>query len=534
MNKQQLKALLAVDLRLANPQVTDRYRKKGKTGKVLTRKLANQFIYSAIIFILIYGATMFMLDFSKMPGMFTFYLGLFILLGLSQSISSIYNVFFAGKDLASYLPLPFRQKEIFLSKTMTVFLNVVPFTLPLLLLFYFTAWRVGIFIPVAIILALVVFILVMAVVFLACTLIVFGLTKTKLFKQHKNAVMSALMAATMIIAVFGILWMNGQNNYGGAGAEFDRAPITIFLPLYEIFKAPLSWAAGGGWLGLLALISLLTTLLKYQVLPHLSEQLTQVNTAEVGQANQHKAARNRRTDLNGILDTYNRQLLKEPNLLLQVLSSSVMMPLIFIVTFAMNGAGYDFASLTMKWLGVFFVSGIAFSLITVNQTALIGNLISLDRENFEFVRSLPISMKKYLQRKFRLGYLIQLALNVVLLLIAAIAFKIPVLLVVALMIGVAWGTYLMCQHYFKRDYRLRLTNWTNITQLFNRGGGNLGLIATMFVSLIIGIAIIVAYAMAIALAGMAVLVNSIALAIVLIVSVWAEIYYRKNFWQRFK
>src|SRR5699024_7352926 len=111
-----------------------------------------------------------------------------------------------------------------------------------------------------------------------------------------------------------------------------------------------------------------------------------------------------------------------------------------------------------------------------------------------------------------------------------IAFKIPVLLVVALMIGVAWGTYLMCQHYFKRDYRLRLTNWTNITQLFNRGGGNLGLIATMFVSLIIGIAIIVAYAMAIALAGMAVLVNSIALAIVLIVSVWAEIYYRKNFW----
>ncbi|MCH4057906.1 MAG: ABC transporter permease [Lactobacillaceae bacterium] len=534
MNKQQLRALMAVDLRLANPQVTDRYRKKGKTGTALTKKLTNQFVYNTIIFIFIYGMTMFMLDFSKMPGMFTFYVGLFVLLGISQSISSIYNVFFAGKDLASYLPLPFRQKEIFFSKTLIVFLNVIPFTLPLLLLFFFTGWRVGIFIPLAIILALVVFLLVMLLVFMICSLIVFGLTKTKLFKRHKNAVMSGLMAITMIFAVGGILLMNGQNNYAGTGANFDRAPIALFLPLYQIFKTPFSLASGEGWLGLIALLSLFSALLKYQVLPHLSEQLTQVNTTEVNSANSRKNKRIRRTKLVPILDAYNWQLLKEPNLLLQVLSSSIMMPLIFILTFAMNGSQFNFAKLTPKWLGVFFVAGLVFSAMTVNQTSLAGNLISLDRENFEFITSLPISLKRYLQRKFRLGFLLELAINILMLLIAAIAFKLPLVLLVALLAGVAWGTYLMCLHYFQRDYRLRLTNWTSITQLFNRGGGNLALIAMMFSSIIIGAIIITIYSMAIAFSHLAILANSIAAIVVIGGSIWACYHYQKKFWHLFE
>ncbi|WP_125767141.1 ABC transporter permease [Lapidilactobacillus wuchangensis] len=533
MNKQQLRALMSVDLRLANPQVTDRYRKKGKTGAALTKKLTNQFVYNTIIFILIYGFTMFMLDFSKMPGMFTFYVGLFVLLGISQSISSIYNVFFAGKDLASYLPLPFREKEIFFSKTLIVFLNVVPFTLPLLLLFFYTGWRFGIFIPLAIILAIVVFLLIMALVFLICALIVFGLTKTKLFQHHKNAVMSGLMAITMIIAVAGILLMNGSNNYAGAGASFDRAPITLLLPIYQIFKAPISLASGEGWLGLIALLSLFAALLKYQVLPNLSEQLTQVNTTEVNNANPHKKARRRQTKLVPILDAYNRQLLKEPNLLLQVLSSSIMMPLIFILTFAMNGSAFNFGQLPVKWFGVFFVGGLVFAAMTVNQTALIANLISLDRENFEFVRSLPISMKQYLHRKFQLGFFFQVMINILMLLIAAITFKMPLVLLASLIVGVIWGTYLMCLHYFRRDYRLRITNWTNITQLFNRGGGNLALVATMFGSIIIGGVIVAAYAVVVGTTKLALLANVIALSVVLIVSIWFWLRSQKKFWRLF-
>lgn len=52
-----------------------------------------QFYLNALMFLGIYGLTMLAFDFSKLPGMFTFYVALFILLGVSQSISGIYNVF---------------------------------------------------------------------------------------------------------------------------------------------------------------------------------------------------------------------------------------------------------------------------------------------------------------------------------------------------------------------------------------------------------------------------------------------------------
>ncbi len=527
MNKRQLKALLAVNLRLVNPQVTDRYRKKGKNGSDLTRKLQLQFFINTLVFIFIYGATMFSFDFSKLPGMFTFYVTLFVLLALSQSISGIYNIFFAGKDLDSYLPLPFRQKEIFFSKILIVSSNVIPFTLPLLIVFFLTGWRSGIMIPLALLLAIVVYVLVLAIILFACSLIVFGLTKTSLFRNHQSVVMNLLIAVTTVIAVGGILMMNG-NQYSETGASLDRTPIAIFMPLFQIFKDAFSLASGGAWLGLLALLLVFGGLLKYIVLPHLNEQLTLANTASVDGSKKHK--RVQRSGLKQILDSYNFQLLKEPNLLLQVLSNSIMMPIIFIFSFAFAKVPNN---LPVKWLGVFFVAGIAFSGMTINQSSLIGNLISLDRMNFEFVKSLPISLKKYLQRKFLLGYIFQLIINTLILIVATIILKLSLAMLVALICGSAWGTYLISQHYFRRDYKLRLTNWTNVTQLFSRGGGNLGMVTTIFVSIIVGVTVILGYSAAIALLPQAWMINTIVAIIIIILSVLILKFYQQKFWKQF-
>jgi hypothetical protein len=131
MNKDQFKNLLAVNLRLLNPQVTDRLRRKGKSGAELTSRLKMQFLLNGLIFFLIYGMVMLPINLAEYPNMFTYYVVLFVLLAISQSISGIYSVFFAGKDLNNYLPLPFKQKEIFLSKVTVVAINVIPFIFPL-------------------------------------------------------------------------------------------------------------------------------------------------------------------------------------------------------------------------------------------------------------------------------------------------------------------------------------------------------------------------------------------------------------------
>lgn len=530
MDKKQLKSLLAVNLRLVNPQFTDQYRKKGKSGSAMTKRLFFRYFLNAVVFMLIYGFTMFSLDLSKMPGMFTFYVGLFVLLAFSQSISGIYNIFFAGKDIDNYLPLPFRQKEVFLSKIIVVAANLIPFTLPLLVVFFITGWRFGIIMPVAVILALVVYLLLIAVVLLICSLIVFELTRTKIFRENQTVVMNILMAVTIIIAMAGIFLMSGQDTYI-SGVVVDRKPVAILFPLFQIFKNPFSAISGVTWLGLLVLLAIFGVLLKSLVLPHLSEQLTQANTAFKNSSKKRK--RLHRQGLRTMLSAYNLQLLKEPNLLLQVITNSVMMPFVFIFTFAFGGASTDLGDLPLKWIGVFFVAGLSLAAFTTNQTALVGNLISLDRKNFEFVRSLPISMRYYLKQKFLLGYLIQLIINMVMVLILTFVLKMSLIMFLTATVGTAWGTYIISLHYFSRDYRLRLTDWTNITQLFTRGGGNLGMIVTMFASIFIGTIMVLIYGVAIAFMEQAWLVNIIVTMLLLTGSILSFRHYQQKFWHQF-
>ena len=362
MNKLQLKALMSVNLRLVNPQITDRYRKKGSTGRKLTKKLANQFLINTAIFLLIYGLALVWMDFSKMPGMFTFYLSLFVLLGFSQSISGIYNIFFAGKDLPAYLPLPFREKEIFFSKVLIVISSIIPFTLPMFLVFLLTAVRSGIFVIWSIFLSLLGYLLILSIIILLCALIVFGLTKTTLFKKHQNTVMGILMWVTMIIAIGGIVLMNSTNQSADSGASHDRPIIGMFMPIFRMFHQPSSISSLITWGALMIALIILGIVLIQFVLPHISEQLTQVNTVSV--SNQTKKNHRTNQGLHQILNSYNFGLLKEPNLLLQVFSSSILFPLIFVVTIAFARIPLNLGTLPAKWLGLIFVAAISFSVFS--------------------------------------------------------------------------------------------------------------------------------------------------------------------------
>ncbi|WDT66666.1 ABC transporter permease [Companilactobacillus crustorum] len=528
MNRRQLKALMAVNLRLVNPQITNRYRKKGKSGTELTKKLEYQFLINTILFMFIYGLTMLRMDFSKLPGMFTFYMMLFVLLAFSQSISGIYNIFFMGKDLASYLPLPFRQKEIFFSKILVVVLNIFPFTLPLLLVFILTGWHFGIIIPIAIILGLLVYVMVLAVIVLLCALIVFALSKTKLFQNHQNIVMNMVIGATMIIAVLGIVMMNGNTQAGTS--SIDRSVIPVFLPIYQLFQVPFSMISGLTWLSLLIILGILLVILRQAVFPHLSEQLTSSHTNSLSASKKHRQIR--RSGIKAKLNGYNRRLLNEPNLLVQVILNSIMVPMILIISFSFSLSNIP-KNLAAEWVGVFFVAGLVFSSLTINQSSLVSNLISLDRKNFEFVRSLPISLRQYLAQKFKLGYFTQVSLNIILIVIVGIVWHLEIIMLFSMILGTILGTYLLSLYYFKRDYQLRLTDWTNVSELFNRGGGNFAMMLMIFAVVFIGMIILLAYSLAIIYLNSAWFINCI---VVLLIAISAGLFirhYQKEFWKKF-
>ncbi|WP_125708257.1 LTA synthase family protein [Companilactobacillus zhongbaensis] len=525
MNKQQLKALLSVNLRLLNPQATNKYREKGKTGSALTRRLIGNFLFLAIIFVLFYGMSMMAADMTKAPGLFTYFVALFLILGISQSMTGIANVFFAQKDLQDYLPLPFSERDIFASKIIIVTINIFPFTLPLLMLFAITGVYAKIPIVVAVIMALVLFVIITLLIELGCTFVVLLLSKTKFFQKHQQMILNILLGITIVVAVVGMMFLNNQMDSGSSGIRTFPV-IGLFAPLFNLLVHPLAMGSIIHWIVLFVVTIGLIFLLKKSVVSSLMSQMINVNS-NVEKA-KVKSKRKRSTSLAGSLRSYNFKLLAEPNLLIQIFSNSILVPIVFIFSFSFSGISSE---LGIKWLGVFFVGGMFMSGITMNQSSLISNLLSLDRDNFEYISSLPISKKYYLKNKFFFGFIAQLLINAILIITMGFVYNFGIVMSLSCILGSVWGSFLAGQYYFYRDYRLRLTNWTNITELFTRGGGNLMMILIMFIVMIVGLLILGAYSFMIIAVSKPWMTNGVVAIILILVSFFVMNHYKNVFWK---
>lgn len=526
MNTRQLIELSRVNLRYVNPQATDKARKKGKQGKELTRSILSQYLFSGIIFILVYGLSMVALDFSQLPGQYTYFLALFGILGFSQGITTIYNVFFESKDLGAYLPLPFRQGEIFLAKILVVTLTLLPFVFPLLMLFVLAGWRAGYFLPLAVLLALFLFGLFLIILFGICSFIVFGLTRTKFFKKHKNLVTNLMLGLTMIVVFIGIFALSFQDvEISATGELMDRTVIVFLLPFFYPMVQPFSALGLASLAIIIGLAGALFLLIKVFFLPKLYDQMTELTSTPSREKRKHKNNQN----LSQLLRNYNLQLLKEPNLVMQIITSSLVMPFIFIFSFMING-DWNLSEVDYRFTGVIFLAGVVFSILTTNQTSFVANLISLDRENFLFIKSLPFPLEKYLKAKFLLGFLLQLALTGTAALIGALVMQLPFTFIVALLSGVLLGTYLLSLRYFSRDYKLLELNWTNVSQLFTRGIGSIGLVLTLMGTIFVSGILLVIYGFA-AVSTSFLILNLPVLILIIVVSIFIHLYYQKSFWK---
>jgi ABC-2 type transport system permease protein len=159
-------------------------------------------------------------------------------------------------------------------------------------------------------------------------------------------------------------------------------------------------------------------------------------------------------------------------------------------------------------------------------------LISLDRENFFFIQSLPLSMRKYLRQKFWVGCKIQMGIAGGVGLIIALVLKAPLYLLVPFLAGILWGTYLLSVYFFSRDYRLLNITWTNVSQLFTRGVGNYGLMLWLFGSLILGVIVVALYVIAVVMNLNPLLLNGgVMIWLAILSGAWLWIN-QSNFWKK--
>ena len=200
----------------------------------------------------------------------------------------------------------------------------------------------------------------------------------------------------------------------------------------------------------------------------------------------------------------------------------------------LGGGAVFLKDLGPDYFGLLLLVGIAFGFFSAQPTSFLGVATSLEGTNFDFIRSLPINTGDYLRQKFWLFYSLQVGVSLLLGGLGLIFLAhLHLILVASFTLGFLVTTYLVGGYYFERDLKLLEVNWQEVTQLFNRGGGQwlyMGIfILTIFIAALLGGIVFFAIKFWIALVVNAIVSGLIAL-VVLIVYIFVD----RRRWKRIR
>ena len=518
MINRQLMQLIKINILYVNPQQTRKQRENGKTGAALYRSLIYQYLLLGALFAFIYGALLLTTNLVKDIGEFTNIVGLFTIIGLSQSVTTIDNVFFESKDLKDYLPLPLSQWAVFAAKFSVVGLTILPTALPVWMMFVITGIQTGRFIGIGITVGTLLFILYYIFLFLFCSIAIFSFAQTRLYRHHQKLMTFLMTGITMVAMAVAVFVMNMANNDSSTSLK----AIPGFAQLHQIVVDPTSLVSLVTVAVLLISVFVMGVLLQKWLLPKvMSGANAQTRTVK----RKHRQGRGMARQF----IRYNFGLLGNPTLLTQSISITIFPVVIYsIAMFVQNG--FSLANLTAKYAGVMFVAGIMVAIITVNQGSLSSVMISLDRQNLAFIKSLPIDFKGYLWLKLKLIVIVQSLVLICLAIGFGFFAKLLWLNVLTLCLGVVLGNILSSMYNYTRDWRLLDLTWTNATQLFNRGGGNMLIGFVILGTMIVGAMVVGLYA-AMLNAFPPVIINVSAMMIVIIATTYVVWHYM-DYWKR--
>jgi len=199
---------------------------------------------------------------------------------------------------------------------------------------------------------------------------------------------------------------------------------------------------------------------------------------------------------------YHIRLLSEGSVILQALFMSALIPYIIIFSMAMGAVKADLD--VSPFLIPRFLLPLSFLSMFIatlnsggNNLTSIG--LSLERENFDYLKVLPFELRKYVRLKFWYLFAIQSILPVILLLVTSLIFHVHlvtflVMLLVWFMASLAWSAW-----GYHRDYKHLVTNWSNVNELMTRdnsmGKTLLALAFTIGVMIVIGVLYAISYSL---------------------------------------
>ena len=520
------------------PAQLQNYRKKqaknpSKPVNVAMRTLMQQLLF-AVMFGALFGIPGAISGRSYPPLQFASTVFLFLMILISQALPAVYNVFYESKDFESYLPYAFTELEVVLGKSLSIVVATLQGFLPIVMLFgihvYFSRGNFLLTIPIALIGALVLNATVYLLMFLLC----FFLAKIPLFRKYQSVIANVLIFGISLGAVIGyqmILSKSVVNTVLTGEMPLFLKPVLAF---YDAILNPLDLSVYP-MMGLVLLVFVAILLLvKFIVLPNFYQAVSQTSSSKV------KVERVKEMELDGnkistkFMIRYTLRQLMEGSVLTQTIISAGILPYLILIptVLSLSGGPAEISFMNFLNLNTFLpfamlITFIAFFNTGGNNLLAVG--ISLERENYYYLKVLPFDMHEFLERKFWILFAIQSAIPVILMTVICTVLRLPIYMTLGIILS--WGIISLglSRWGYARDLKLFTPSWTNVIELLNRTRS--GVKSIIFVVVLFGFIFGAVYLLNILPELDRTLVWFITIAYVVLIlglSIFATFYYKKK------
>lgn len=459
------------------PAQLQNYRKKqaknpSKPVNVAMKTLMQQLLF-AVMFGALFGIPGAISGRSYPPLQFASTVFLFLMILISQALPAIYNVFYESKDFESYLPYAFTELEVILGKSLSIVVATLQGFLPIVMLFgihvYFSGGNFLLTIPIALIGALVLSATVYVLMFLLC----FFLAKIPLFRKYQSVIANVLIFGISLGAVIGYQFMVAKSMVNTALTGEMPAFLQPVLAFYNAILDPFDMSVYP-MIGFVILVFVAILLLvKFIVLPNFYEAVSQTSSSNV------KVERVKEMELDGnklstkFMIRYTLRQLMEGSVLTQTIIAAGILPYLLllptVLNFSSGPTGFSFMNfLNLNTFLPFamLITFIAFFNTGGNNLLAVG--ISLERENYYYLKVLPFDMHQFLERKFWILFAIQSAIPVILMTVICTVLRLPIYMTLGIILS--WGIISLglSRWGYARDLKLFTPTWTNVIELLNR------------------------------------------------------------------
>ncbi len=459
----------------------------GKKVNVSARVLSS-YIFSSLLMLLMFINIAFRFPFEEMPSFFSSMVAILLVLAFSTSFTAFYNVFYESKDLASYRPYAFKESEIIIAKGLSVLLPALAGIVPILAYFLVLYIRLA---P-SLWLGLPLMLLSLTLLFVSVTLVmvvaVHFLAQTTVFRKYQSIFSNVMIGIGVLIPLIFVLFL--QSTFGSIIDKVRDIPFLLY-PLHIFYKIAVEPFSTEAILGLLAWIALTVFLLyltKKKVFPHFYDVIL-LNSEEKVKKERRNKERISTTNKKGFFRMvlrYHLTLLGQGTGVITVLFTSAFLPYLMMIGLISKIRDSQIVPdiHPSYWLPLFFIA-IFIAVVNNNITSLHSIALSLERENVDFLKSLPFDFARYVKVKFWIIFAVQSFLPVLTLLGLSLYLGLPILsMIYLLVVWILASVILSCHNYFK-DVKNLSTNWSSITDLVNRSNRIVAIVLILVYSAIL-------------------------------------------------